>query len=58
MCSVFKPKDEEPYGNLNPKVSRYDFRIVTILIRCRPQNGFIVNSDGLFRSAEHVSFQI
>ena len=58
MCSVFKPKDEEPYGNLNPKVSTVNEATFRALTSHRRPNGYIANFGGLFRLVEHVSFQI
>jgi len=40
---VFKPKDEEPYGRLNPKVHIYSIQatlIVLIGVYFRLQNGY------------------
>ena len=49
LFSVFKPKDEEPYGRLNPKVGiQFAFLRFLIIMRrlLRQRNGSIVNLDG------------
>lgn len=54
--AVFKPKDEEPYGRLNPKVRAGRNGISTLLIHVcyRPPNGYIDNCGGLFLLAVRV----
>ena len=53
LSSVFKPKDEEPYGRLNPKVGEIQGLVTDMLLRdtfYRQQSGYIGSYDGLFPS--------
>jgi phosphatidylinositol 4-kinase type 2 len=51
---VFKPKDEEPYGRLNPKVKHRAAPSLTSLIHLsyRRRSGYIDNFGGLSRLVE------
>jgi hypothetical protein len=52
--SVFKPKDEEPYGRLNPKASVPCLHAAPwpYLLLLRRRNGCIDNSDGSYHLEE------
>ena len=53
LSSVFKPKDEEPYGRLNPKVGEIQGLVTDMPLHdifYRRQSGYIGSYDGLFPS--------
>lgn len=57
MLRVFKPKDEEPYGRLNPKVGgRTVDENVLLTLSYRQRSGYIDNFGGSSRLAERVLF--
>ena len=50
LSSVFKPKDEEPYGRLNPKVGEIQGLVTDMPLHdifYRRQSGYIGSYDGL-----------
>ena len=57
LSSVFKPKDEEPYGRLNPKVGEIQGLVTNMFLRdtfYRQQSGYIGSYDGSSPSDVHA----